>query len=342
MIRRRNITVFSLSFLDCICCGFGAIILLFVLTMGSQNDAMVELKKKLEQLLQQQLTTLARFKTQRDDLQVQQQRAAQVVTAEQQQDSLRGILAQLEAQIKLHQAGRKSLLVELDDLKKEIAARQQKKEIELPVQPTPIGLPANATHIAFIIDSSGSMRDPATGRIWEVVMKKFDEVLDSYPKIEGVQFLDADGRYILRGPAEDEWLPDSPEIRTNIKEALRRYSIHSNSNPVPGIFRALRRLHDPEKPDQKMMLFILGDEFNGTSDAVLNRIDQLNPPDSNGKRGVVINAVGFPTAVKLGFDLGNTGVKFANLMREVTYQHGGAFIALQDVEIYEEEPARRR
>jgi len=31
-IRRRDIEVFSLSFLDCICCAFGAIILLFVLS----------------------------------------------------------------------------------------------------------------------------------------------------------------------------------------------------------------------------------------------------------------------------------------------------------------------
>jgi hypothetical protein len=30
--RRRSVEVFSLSFLDCICCGFGAIILLLVLT----------------------------------------------------------------------------------------------------------------------------------------------------------------------------------------------------------------------------------------------------------------------------------------------------------------------
>jgi len=37
MIRRRTPQTFSLSFLDCICCGFGAIILLFVLTIGSRE-----------------------------------------------------------------------------------------------------------------------------------------------------------------------------------------------------------------------------------------------------------------------------------------------------------------
>jgi hypothetical protein len=29
--------------------------------------------------------------------------------------------------------------------------------------------------------------------------------------------------------------------------------------------------------------------------------------------------------------MGNTGIKFANLMRTITYLHGGAFIALQDL-----------
>ena len=35
MIKRRQIEVFSLSFLDCLCCGFGAILLLFILSIGS-------------------------------------------------------------------------------------------------------------------------------------------------------------------------------------------------------------------------------------------------------------------------------------------------------------------
>ena len=35
MIKRRPIEVFSLSFLDCLCCGFGAILLLFILSIGS-------------------------------------------------------------------------------------------------------------------------------------------------------------------------------------------------------------------------------------------------------------------------------------------------------------------
>ena len=34
----------------------------------------------------------------------------------------------------------------------------------------------------------------------------------------------------------------------------------------------------------------------------------------------------------MGFSMGNTGVKLANLMRIVTYEHGGAMIALEEIE----------
>src|SRR5690606_39128856 len=36
MSRRRDVEVFGLSFLDCICCGFGAIVLLLVLSKSAE------------------------------------------------------------------------------------------------------------------------------------------------------------------------------------------------------------------------------------------------------------------------------------------------------------------
>ena len=45
----------------------------------------------------------------------------------------------------------------------------------------------------------------------------------------------------------------------------------------------------------------------------------------------MINAVAFPTTIRFDVSLGNTGLKLANLMRELCYQHGGAFVALQDL-----------
>src|SRR5215210_2376651 len=36
--RRRETEVFSLAFLDCICCGFGAVILVFILTVSQKTN----------------------------------------------------------------------------------------------------------------------------------------------------------------------------------------------------------------------------------------------------------------------------------------------------------------
>ena len=334
MIRRSTVPVFSLSFLDCICCGFGAIILIFVLTMGSQTKVVMELRERLQRIIQQQLVTLADLRRSREEILITQARASESTTALQERETLKQLLARLDQQVAEQKAARDKLLVDLEEVKVDLAARQKPQEIELQgVEPSPIGLPAESNYVAFVIDSSGSMRDPNSERIWPIVLKKFDEVLDAYPEVKGIQFLDADGRFILSGrQAEQRWLPDNEANRGAIKQALFDYNIFSNSNPVPGIVRALRTLLDDEDPDMRMTIFILGDEFTGTADAVLRRLDELNPKGEDGKRRVVINAIGFPTAVKMGFSMGNTGVKYANLVREVCFQHGGAFIALREIE----------
>ena len=48
MRRRRSVEVFSLSFLDCICCGFGAIILLLVLTEVGRPVVLEKSRKNLD------------------------------------------------------------------------------------------------------------------------------------------------------------------------------------------------------------------------------------------------------------------------------------------------------
>src|SRR5882672_7514788 len=37
-MRRRRTEIFSMSFLDCICCGFGAVILFYIIVAGQTGD----------------------------------------------------------------------------------------------------------------------------------------------------------------------------------------------------------------------------------------------------------------------------------------------------------------
>ena len=63
MRKRRNIEAFSLSFLDCICCGFGAIVLLLVLSKlydpiiidTVSEELSISLKKELQAVKDQSL-----------------------------------------------------------------------------------------------------------------------------------------------------------------------------------------------------------------------------------------------------------------------------------------------
>jgi hypothetical protein len=261
-----------------------------------------------------------------------------VTDAKLRNDSIQALIDEMEKNLQREKRGQEALLVDIDELKKEIAARQKKPDHELvlpEVKPAPVGLPVGSNYLAFIVDTSGSMRDPNHGGLWPIVIRTIENVLDVYPEVDGIQLIDGDGRFILgrRGAGSAGWLPDTPQTRDSIKRTLRRYDQDTVSNPVPGIYNAMRFLYDKENPKMRMGIFVFGDEFNSSdsADSVIRRLEELNPSDENGNRRVTINAVGFPTTIRYQFSMGNTGLRFANLMRTVTYLHGGAFIALQDL-----------
>ena len=339
MIRRRQTEIFSLSFLDCICCGFGAIILIFVISIGSRQREQLDVLLALQRALAEQAAALTRIEAAQLDARREQQRIApRLEEARRRQDSLQSMIDQLERSLQQEKKDQQALLVDLDELRKEIAARQRKPDHELKlkeVPPAPVGLPVGSNFLAFVVDTSGSMRDPNFGGLWPVVIRTVETVLDAYPNVQGIQLIDGDGRFILgrRGSGTAGWLPDTPQTREAIKRTLRRYDQDTVSNPVPGIYNAMRFLYDKENAGMRMGIFVFGDEFNSpqSADEVIRRLDELNPANDQGARAVTINAVGFPTTIRYQFSMGNTGLRFANLMRTVTYLHGGAFIALQDL-----------
>jgi hypothetical protein len=339
MIRRRQVQVFSLSFLDCICCGFGAIILIFVLSIDSREKEKMQALIEVQRALAEKAAALTKIDAAKIEVERNNTRVTRLVTdAKLRNDSMQALIDELEKGLQREKRGQEALVVDIDELKKEIAARQKKPEHDLvlkEVKPAPVGLPVGNNYIAFIVDTSGSMRDPNHGGLWPIVIRTIQTTLDQYPSIDGIQLLDGDGRFLLprRGSGTSGWAPDTPETRSSITRILRRYDQDTVSNPVPGIYNAMRFLYDKENDKMRMGIFVFGDEFNSSdsADVVIRRLEDLNPADENGNRKVTINAVGFPTTIRYQFSMGNTGLRFANLMRTVTYLHGGAFIALQDL-----------
>jgi hypothetical protein len=331
---RRTFEVFSLSMLDCICCGFGAIILLFVLNKMGEPAALEQSRRdlagllaKLEEELHQirgETTLLDRsLRGRQEQLSVEGRKLARL------QGDLSAIQGRYKASRELSSvqdiiAGR--LLAAQQELTEEMKRLQAQQEAAYRRPPdAPVGgIPVDSEYIIFVIDTSGSMQRFA----WATMQRKMDEVLDAYPKVKGLQIMSDEGTYMFSSYAR-KWIPDTPARRQAIRERLRTWNVFSNSSPVEGIEAAIKTFWSP---DRQISIYVLGDEFTGDSiDEALEEIDRLNRRDSRGQRKVRIHAIGFPTVFGQSFFPETTGIRFATLMRLVCERNGGAFVALNSL-----------
>jgi hypothetical protein len=123
-----------------------------------------------------------------------------------------------------------------------------------------------------------------------------------------------------------KWIPDSPARRRAILSRLAGWQAFSNSSPVEGITAAIRTYYSRDK---KISLFIFGDEFSGPAiQPVVDEVDRLNRAGSSASRRVRIHAVGFPVVMGFTDKRGNTGQRFAALMRVLCHRNGGTFVGL--------------
>jgi len=320
-----------MSFLDCICCGFGAIILLLVLTKTAEPMILEESTRQMDGLvaqLQDQLheirgetTILNRtLVSRRDQLSELREKLARLqgdlsyVRGEfsaSQQDS--DIASKLEERLSQAQ---QSLTEEMQRL---LGASYRRKQSDTTVG----GIPVDSEYIIFVIDTSGSMFNYS----WALLLEKVKETLEIYPSVKGIQVMNDMGDYMFSRYA-NKWIPDTPARREAIIQRLRTWTPFSNSSPVEGITAAIRTFYSPDK---KISIYVMGDEFTGASiEDVVHTVDRINREDEQGNRLVRIHAIGFPVVFSAGARFQTTGTRFATLMRILCYRNGGTFVGLQD------------
>jgi hypothetical protein len=307
--RQREIEGTGLSFLDCICCGFGAVILLLVVTKVREPVLRAEAKEEAA-------VDLVRLEQYERDL---QQRLTE---------------ARADQQAREEEIRRKRGL--RDNLTRELALLAQESDdprppVQDPEPPPPrpdtgdsavLGLPADSEYVIFVFDTSGSMQRFN----WAHAIRKLTQVLDVYPKVRGLQVLNDMGVHMFPS-TKGKWLPDTAAGRRRIREYIARWNALSNSSPVEGIEEAIRTYY---APDKTISIYVFGDEFTGDSiQYVVDSIDRLNRKDAQGKRRVRIHAVGFPLIDPDTGTLYITGQRFAALMRILCERNGGTFIALK-------------
>ncbi|HEY6481894.1 MAG TPA: hypothetical protein VIY54_00030 [Steroidobacteraceae bacterium] len=321
---RRSVEVFSLSFLDCICCGFGAIILLLVLTRHGQPAKIEHSRQNLQAQLRDLQQQLRIIRGESIDLQRQLLGRQQLRERERQQlAKLAGDLSNIQgsyAASTQHAAQSNTTqgdpVATQQTLTKEMA-QVLKAQPRRPTEPI-AGIPIDSEYVIFVIDTSSSM----TENHWPANLKIIDEILALYPHIEGLQVMNDQGIYLF-GDTRGRWLADSPQLRARIRTQTAHWHAFSQSNPVPGIEEAIRTYRTP---DRRISVFVLGDEFTGTSiQASLDAIGRLNLPDAAGRRPIRIHAIGFPEAPGMS---PFTNIRFSALMRLVCEQNNGTFVGL--------------
>lgn len=184
--------------------------------------------------------------------------------------------------------------------------------------------------IAFVVDTSGSMREPASGKVWPGVTRIIRDVLVGNPAAKFISLYDGDGRPLLgrRG-----WLRVNEEALALIERTVADYPQDTVSDPVPGIRNAMREIPPPGKTGPRLHLCVIGDEYNSTDheENARRRLNELNPADASGRRHATISAVQLPTTTRVrGGAMGNTGRRFQTLMHDIAREHGGTYQLLSD------------
>lgn len=324
---RRDTETFSMSFLDCICCGFGAIILLLVLNEFGEPIALEKSKQDLDQQIEKMEKEIFDIRGMAVVLERELRERIATLTEEQRRLSrLQGDLSKIEGAHKASTeeedalkkltetlaTARRSLIDESEELER----TGRRRVFEQPVA----GVPIDSEYVIFIVDTSGSMQS----QNWRYAEQKLAEVLNIYPKLKGIQVMDDEGGYMF-SEYRGKWIPDSPARRKAILERFRNWQAFSNSSPSEGIIAAVRTFWAKDRP---ISIYVFGDEFTGPSiQEVVDTVDRINRAAGTGERLVRIHSLGFPIP---GQYPQHTSMRYATLMRILSARNGGVFVGLPE------------
>jgi hypothetical protein len=169
-----------------------------------------------------------------------------------------------------------------------LSAAVLSRAADSPVLATPASV--QPSHVAFVVDTSGSMRDAMTDRLHDVVGRLIRDYVDAHPSAREYTVVDADGR-VLTPPNDGPgtfWAAIDRANTDRIANVVLSDDRTSYSSPVPGMVRVFREA--PEESGVALAICVIGDEYNGIVDPVFRRVAELNPPDAAGRRRATIDA----------------------------------------------------
>ena len=333
MRRKRGETdSFSVSFLDVAACGFGAMIILLMITKSGEpvaidlvdvppEGAITELQEQLFAIRGETTIFNRDLNAKHEQLTAMKDRIARL---QRDLDDAKGRFQTSN-----------QLSTEITDEVGRLAIAQQSMTEEMqrllanssaPENNAIGGIPVDSEYIIFVIDTSGSMY----GSAWNKMLGVIDDTLNVYPEVKGIQIMNDMGDYMFDS-YRGKWIPDTPGRRNTIVSTLRTWNPFSNSSPVEGVTRAINTFYEPGK---KISIYVIGDDFQpgGSIQNVLQTIDRINVEDENGDRLVRIHGIGFPVIFAARARYRQSVYRYSTLMREMTQRNGGTFVGLNDFE----------
>ena len=255
--KRAGTEGFNLSFLDAISCGFGAIVILLVLTKMGEPKALEQAQRDLEARIARLQEELYEIRGETNILNREMITREEQLSIEREQIArLRGDLSKIQGEF----ATSKQLSEVQEILEGRLLAAQQELSEEMkrllgrnyrrPKQDATVGgIPVDSEYVIFVIDTSGSMYSNA----WPLVVQKMSEVLAIYPKVKGIQVMNDMGKYMF-GSYAGKWIPDTPSRRRVIVDRLRNWNAFSNSSPVEGVTPRHPQLRQGRQEDLDLRL----------------------------------------------------------------------------------------
>ena len=330
--KNRETDSFTVSFLDVASCGFGAMIILLMITKSSAPTTLeyvenitpagvvAELQEQLFEIRGETTILNRELNAKHEQLSAMEDRIAR----------LRRDLNDIEGQF----STTKELSDETTDEFGRLVLAQQSLTEEMqrllantraPENNAIGGVPVDSEYIIFVIDTSGSMfQNPS----WDKMLGVIRDTLDVYPEVKGIQVMNDMGDYMFESYRGD-WIPDTPGRRSQIIQTLRSWNPYSNSSPVEGVTRAIDTFYEYDK---NISIYVLGDDFQpgGSIQNVLQTIDRIKVEDENGDRLVRIHGIGFPVIFAGPRRFQQSVYRYSTLMREMTQRNGGTFVGLND------------
>jgi len=327
---KRQMDSSSVSFLDVAACGFGAMIILLMITKsGGQIDieftttpesAIIELQEQLFAIRGETTIVTRELNAKHEQISALKDRVARLLRD---RDNLQGQFqtsSELSDEV-TEEIGKLSIAQQV------LTAEMQRllADSTAPVNNAIGGIPVDSEYIIFVIDTSGSMYDNPS---WNKMLTVINDTLNVYPEVKGIQVMNDMGDYMFNS-YRGRWIPDTPARRSQILSTLRTWHPYSNSSPVEGVTRAINTFYSADK---KISIYVLGDDFlpGGSIREVLRTIDRINVEDADGNRLVRIHGIGFPTLFNGPQRFQQSVYRYATLMREMTQRNGGTFVGLND------------